>query len=368
MPRLLSIVVPTYKRQELIPRQIEFWSNEPHDLIILDGSPNQWEPPKSLTTTDGEVRFRYVHRPTPIEERLRFSISLIETPFVALLSDDEFFIPSALGECVEFLKANPDYASCKGGAVGFRVQDGQPQLRRVYKNLPGLRIEADDGRERMRRHLSPYAMASLWSVQQRKIYEACVKSLGNPPFESAAAPEVAISLINAYLGKIVVLNSVMWLRSYEYKNIWWQAGPISFDQWWLKADPNEAARFVLGIQNACGEVGESQPATSDIHGALNEYCRQQNLVKRVTRRQVMKRTNVLDSVVLVLKVFLQKYVKAFRLGQGRKSARTAKWRSVVSVLDDLEADGIAVDRDQVILALDFVQMWHHSNDISVSHH
>ncbi len=102
----------------------------------------------------------------------------------------------------------------------------------------------------MLRHLRPYAMATLWAVMRRGVFVATLQAMGaDGPFKSAAAGELQTSLIAAYYGKCHVLDELVWLRSYENGNIWWDHGRLSIEQWYL--DPrnsDEVERFYKGIE------------------------------------------------------------------------------------------------------------------------
>lgn len=267
----LTIVVPTYGRQRFIARQIQFWKDKGVSLIVLDGSPY----PADIPIPNFFVgNFLYKHLTTSIEERLGESIKLIETDYVALLSDDEFFLPEALDRCIQFLDGNPSYSACKGQAIGFGWGKKKVYGFNVYSGLKGYEIVSESGCQRMVEHMSPYAMASLWSVQRKEVFSACMNAISSScAFSSAAAGEMQVSLISAFMGNIRVIDDLMWLRSFENRNIWWENGNVSIYNWWRDmTKKSEHARFINSIvKHASGSEGLT-PKENQVRMAMEAYC------------------------------------------------------------------------------------------------
>ena len=97
----LSIVIPTYNRQDYALRNMKFWSERGASVYVLDGS--------SLAIDKERMKeigpnVRYCHMPVSIHERLLAATNFISTPYCIMLSDDEFFIPSALEACIKELE------------------------------------------------------------------------------------------------------------------------------------------------------------------------------------------------------------------------------------------------------------------------
>ncbi len=275
----LTIVIPTYERQSFLARQSRYWSIHPVKLLILDGSTRPWNPDHLWLRDRPNVE--YVHAETSIDYRLRMSMDLVTTQYVALLSDDEFFLPSSLAACVKFLEEHRDYSSCKGNSVTFYVRHPEPTTgikimgKRCYPELYRYNLSQDDGAQRMQAHMSPYTMASLWAVQRLHCYRAAVASIpSRQSFGSAAATEISFSLVNSYLGKVHVLDNLMWLRSKENANAWWASGRKPFREWWTHESHDERNRFVEKIQFGVAQADVVPPASGQVLEAINAYCLQ----------------------------------------------------------------------------------------------
>src|SRR3989344_4065841 len=93
----LTLVIPTYNRQRYVLRNMRYWSGSMVAVHVLDGS----EQPilaEEMVGLAANVNYHYL--PIPILERLQRAVDLVQTEYVALLGDDEFFVPNALQACI----------------------------------------------------------------------------------------------------------------------------------------------------------------------------------------------------------------------------------------------------------------------------
>ena len=271
----LTLVIPSFERQDYLVRQINYWKDKNISLAILDGSRFPLDLEKRLTFDIGQFNIRYFHLPVSIEERMSFVLDKIQTKYAALLSDDEFFLPHSLISCIEYLDANVDSVSCKGRALGFTWKNGRVMAREVYPSLADCRVNSFDPEERLIQHFSPYQMITLWSVLRADIFIKTVKAIAfSGKYKTAAAAELQVSLVAAYSGKCMVLDELMWMRSSENKNIWWNDGNLSFKDWYL--DPKnilEVNRFFEAIVHALGfENPSERDFLMPFRNALEVYC------------------------------------------------------------------------------------------------
>lgn len=211
--RDLTVIIPSFNRLKDLKRQIPFWSETDAKVIILDGSKIP------LKTNDRlPLNISYYHLPIPLTQRLVFSNSLIKTKFVIMLCDDEIYLHSSLNASIDFLKKNPDYSSCKGLCIGFRRNYFSSRLEGVpnYTELHNYVINSDDPFERVIKHFSPYTVASIYAIHRKEVYDKFTKILSFERVYSAGASwEIQFSIITAMIGKIKVLDQLMWFRNRE---------------------------------------------------------------------------------------------------------------------------------------------------------
>ena len=103
----LTLVMPSYERQSFVIRSMKYWSNKNVKLVVLDGSKR---PIKSsfLKTLNLNKNIYYKHSKSSFVKRLQKSTSLVKTKYVALIGDDEFYVPSALSKCIDELDKNKE--------------------------------------------------------------------------------------------------------------------------------------------------------------------------------------------------------------------------------------------------------------------
>ena len=125
----LTIVIPTYKRQKFITRTMQYWSGKDVAIIVIDGSK------KSLDTNilnQLKTNIKYIHSPKSYYERLLSVINLINSQYVMMGCDDEFYIPSALNSCLVKLSLDNQLVTCTGRAIEFNWH------KNLYLNITHL--------------------------------------------------------------------------------------------------------------------------------------------------------------------------------------------------------------------------------------
>jgi len=301
----LTIVIPTYNRPRYIRRALEFWYKTPVQLVILDGSAEPTELPDKFKASEN---ITYYHAPVSLEERLGKSTEFVKTKYAALISDDEFFLPSVLSKCIQFLDDHDDYAACKGLAVSFGWDGRIINWKPINKTLRGYKVVAENPSDRIYEHLSNYAHASLWSVQRRDVYAASMKAVGSgPPFPAGGCAELQVSLITAYMGKIMIVQELMWLRSYENQSTWWKQAPLSIAAWWRDpAYENQHKRFINSVLTYAEEYCNHSPSYEEVEFALEAIVQraEERLRLGVIKRKEQKRRKPFN-----LYVFINKYGK-----------------------------------------------------------
>ena len=114
----LTLVMPTYGRQNHVIRNIAYWSNTGVILLVLDASPIPIE--NEILKSFGE-NIIYIHDTNNYNERLVNSFSKINSKYAQLICDDEFYPISAVISCIKDLEKNDDIISCMGVCLGFEI-------------------------------------------------------------------------------------------------------------------------------------------------------------------------------------------------------------------------------------------------------
>jgi glycosyltransferase domain-containing protein len=119
----VAILIPTMDRHEFVERTVSYYDSlkSIHTLYIGDASDANISR-KTLSFLKGinNVSFKYFHW-----EGLGIAETLVklaeeastENDYCSFHGDDDYFIPSSLTECAEFLSNNPDYRTAQGRAA-----------------------------------------------------------------------------------------------------------------------------------------------------------------------------------------------------------------------------------------------------------
>ena len=80
-------------------------------------------------------------------------------------------------------------------------------------------MDNDNPCERIKEHLSDYRCASIYAVHRKEVYDRLTKMLSiGRQYSTAASLELQVSVVSAWLGKLKVLDQLMWLRNRENKS------------------------------------------------------------------------------------------------------------------------------------------------------
>jgi glycosyltransferase domain-containing protein len=365
----LTIVIPTYERQQFLVRQIELWKDTNSKVLILDGSTVSWL--KSFKEKL-PANFEYYHKPDNIEKRLHFIKGRITTRYAVLLSDDETYIPSALQKCIDELEGSPDLVACKGLALGFNFLDNIVAGYKVYPGLRNYNIDQETPEDRVNFHMKNYEMAVLWAVTRTDVFDKMLDAMAFGPFLSAAVGEIQCSLIAAWCGKVKVISELMWLRSFENKNIWWSFGNNKFHDWFI--NPNnkeEVERFItsIGLNVNCSEEEIKIVKMKIINGVENYVeAHFNNLTIHSKMAETKINTNKKEFIGIVKNVILRIFnimpisdkirfnIKRIYLSLSKNPAHV----SLLHAANDLAGSGVNVDIKQLSSINEIILKFHSS--------
>lgn len=208
----LTLVVPTFNRQKFALRLMKYWDERGPIIIVLDGTA---VPISSDLLSEFGPRVRYFHHPAGIYTRLSGCLELIETDFVIFAGDDEFYIPSALEQCINELDLDPNLVACSGRAVGFTPTKSKIIGRPIYEKLAGYEIDSDVPFERLSSHMQKYVPCQVCAVCRSDIWKDIWRHVLAKEFSFFSAGELQFEMCLSYTGRSKVISEVMWLRSIE---------------------------------------------------------------------------------------------------------------------------------------------------------
>ena len=233
----LTIVIPTYNRPDFIKRSINYWKATDVNILIIDGSQiNLFK--NELVQIENNIK--YIYSPTSLANRLGIAISTVDTEFVTLLGDDEYFIPKSLEKSIEFLFTNLDYVACGGQAVSFIYQreSHNVMFNPSYKKFYSFDSLINDSSLRVIGNFTDYECYNIYSVMRTKEWICAMHVMASSDFTAYANGEYAFEFVASYLGKSKMLPVLNWFRSSEngsnltsetatnpknYFPVWWKS-------------------------------------------------------------------------------------------------------------------------------------------------
>jgi glycosyltransferase domain-containing protein len=275
----LTLITLSYKRPEYLLRSLQYWSDRGATIIALDGSP---EPIKAEALKGLGKNITYHHAPFSYRERIAMIQSDIATPYVALLADDDFYLPSGLLASIEFLENNSDYACCIGRPVGFGYDSstGVFGIPGVYGDMnDDYSIVSDTPGLRMREHMGRYMPSTMYAVLRAENWSKTVEAYIKKEFPVFAIVELQMELASAYLGKSAVIPTLSWLKSTELDQI--QGPDLSLqrtnqfhDLWPVGSGNNQFREEFIELMADVLHEADQRPhdtVTGEIETAMDDY-------------------------------------------------------------------------------------------------
>ena len=119
----VAILIPTMNRPEFVERTVAYYDSlkSPHPIYIGDASPSEI----AARTVTCLKRFRNVEVKYFHWEGMGANktvaklaeIAQVACHYCATIGDDDYFVPSSLSQCAEFLSENADYRTAQGRAA-----------------------------------------------------------------------------------------------------------------------------------------------------------------------------------------------------------------------------------------------------------
>jgi glycosyltransferase domain-containing protein len=175
---MLTIVVPTRDRPTFILRLLRYYSKlgVKIQIIVCDSSTPDKQLKsstiESLLKTGLNLRYDVYPADTPFTEKLLKTVKSVETEYIVLGADDDFFIPKTLTDAVDFLDTHPDYSVFHGEAFTFNVlaNGNYPAygMMNVVGQYPQRAIEHSSSSERLLDGLMNYT-TTWYSVHRSNL-------------------------------------------------------------------------------------------------------------------------------------------------------------------------------------------------------
>ncbi len=226
----LTLVIPSFRRQDYLLRQVVYWAQSRATVIIVDGSPQSIGPRAEALVRD-LPNVVYVHSSDSYTNRIRQACGMVTTPYAMCLADDDLFLRIGLGRAIECLDARPELTICAGQAmaIDFDHHAGRAHFFPYGASLRNYQVVHPDPAERIRLGLDNYRAATCYAVVRSPAFAEIWRDI-----ESTSCPwtiEYEHAIGTYTVGSLAVVDAVYWLRSSECESIM----PVrpDFATWWL---------------------------------------------------------------------------------------------------------------------------------------
>ena len=337
----LTIIIFTYNRHKYLKRTINYWLKYNVRLLILDGSNKKFEN-KCLESN----KITYIHDQRGLRTRLLSSSKYVKTEFIILSSDDEFYLPSALSNCIKFLLEKPNYTSCGGRALGFLIENNKIIGMQQYLELKDLCLDQNDAKERITYHFSNYVPAHIYSVIRSETWNKISKDIFKKKYNFNDYIELQLEFFVLLLGKSKIIPDLMWLRNKQISTISFDLPTIKINSWWYgKNFKKEKILFLNQMKNSCENLlkNEKNKFKEDMISYLFEiYIKSSSNLKQ----------NFFKKILNLVPIKIKNLIK-FCMGRYK--------RSLIKEAKSLEAQDIKVNYKELDFAISILEE-HKNND------
>jgi len=210
----LTLIIPSYNRHDYLIRNLKYWSGRGPIIYALDGSDKPLS--ENIIQSFG-ANINYLYLPIPFVQRINKARSLHNTKYVALLADDDYYLPSGLLFSIQCLELDFSLKACIGRPVGFKFEKGTViGCDKIYQDMQNdYNIENEAPGMRMFHHMNRYMPSTIYAVLRSDDWNKAFEAYTRYEFPVRGIPELQIELSISYLGKSKVVPMLSWLKSIE---------------------------------------------------------------------------------------------------------------------------------------------------------
>ena len=195
-------------------------------------------------------------------QRCSISLNYIDTPYAILSTDDERYLPSTLINMLQSLKSNQNIMSVGAQAIALLSYDSLVGGQLLYKYLHGYSNINNDINDRVLLHFvnskSSITFSAMYRMYRSKDFGKMLKLFSlNEEVSTALITEVTSEVFSLFLGDIVYLDELLWIRNFMVEPIntsdWSRS--LTFIDWWgdIRYE-SERFKWVTNLTSFLGDV------------------------------------------------------------------------------------------------------------------
>ena len=247
----LTIIIPTYERQNYLLRQILYLVKWNVEVIIVDGSSRQINKrTQQIINQNNKIKYYYLKK--SYTERVHQASKEIKTDFVMCLAEDDFYLKSGIEKSLKKLRETNDAVACMGRSIGIDCFKNKYYVFKYGENLTDYNIDQEKPKSRLEFGFNQYRSATPYAVYRTGAFQKVWKLRENVSCLEVVEYENTINTL--LLGKVVTSNSLYWIRSFETLPIASKLDGVrktDFNVWYnAKRFETEKEKFKIRILNS----------------------------------------------------------------------------------------------------------------------
>jgi glycosyltransferase domain-containing protein len=204
----LTVVIPTNNRPLHCAALLRFFKGcgLQHAILVIDSSDqNKAEAVRAACTGIAEYRWF-----DPNVNKLLRVRDAIDTPFVAMVPDDDITFPHGIDAALDYLARNPDYVVAHGYTLRFGLHENDVDIYSVPSFVPS--VNQDDPLERLFRLVRRY-QTFYWAVFRSEVLISALQLAAR--FEHPFFNEIMFMNVAVLQGKVARLPLIYAMRGME---------------------------------------------------------------------------------------------------------------------------------------------------------
>ena len=354
----LSIVILTYGRHDFVRRQIDYWSNSPVTIHIVDGSPDLMRH-KDLENLSTNIKYHHIN--DDYFARMRAAIELVETPYVAMLADDDFFLIAGLIESIRRLEADPKLFGVVGRAVYFFFQRGKVLGNQTHAQSGNYPDAINTGIDRLNNLYHEGKVGGLaFGVYRSEGWRSAVRSTYAKTYSCAYVYDSFLRTMLTYLGEIKVSESLVWLCSGENPPIKNESSfnrKVDLIDWFNGIEyAEEVVDYKVRLTEAL--FAEGRDDREDIESSVNSVV---SILEGRYRLKAQQRTSIAKQIPVLVQRYVPKKIKDFGKDYlPLKLKKILDWQNfpLSEVFEQMKNRGIVYDDVEVARVIALIKDFH----------
>lgn len=224
----ITLIIPTYNRPAFLKRILDFYNSYEinFDTIVADSSSSlNKKSNKKIVLSFPNLKILYIDKfPQNLPSHYKYGemVKYVKGKYCVFCPDDDFIVPNAIKEAVDFLEKNPDYSAAHGTYVSFYVYISPLGSKKFWWKFiyPYQSITFSNPLQRLSEHLTNYYQV-LWAVRRTDVVKATYKEFLKSKVDPFLFGELLPDMLTLIYGKMKRLNTFYAARqafstSYSY--------------------------------------------------------------------------------------------------------------------------------------------------------